>query len=152
MTRRRLVLLAGLIAGLLAGIAIGLGYWLLLTESGLRWSVRTAERASGGSFSVKRASGRMAGQVVLEDMRIDIPGFGLSVKTLRVRPMAAGLMRTTITIETAEAGDVEIYFDRDAFYRKSPAGSPSAEPFAFPMKIDVNIGSSSIMLLGSRPR
>ena len=126
------------VAALLGGTAVALGSWILFTESGLRWSVNTASRMSGGVLTVRSARGRLAGHVHLSRVSVHTTAFNLSVESLNLRLAPSGLLRMTLVIDTAAAEDVILTLPPPSGQMTVPIDPLNADPLNLPVGIEIN--------------
>ncbi|CAI08504.1 translocation/assembly module TamB domain-containing protein [Aromatoleum aromaticum] len=125
--RRRFFRIAGglLLLGLLLVVAAALfATWLVRTESGLRFAADAVGRLSGGQVVVENASGRLAGPLRIDALRVATPDLRLRLDNLALQWNAAALFDRHLDI--ASLAIDEITLARRPADAPAPAQGPPA--------------------------
>lgn len=132
--KRVLKWLALLLVVLMLIVAVA-AFWLLRTESGLRFALDRALAATGGKLAIGASEGRLAGPLVLRDVRWRDTGVDVQVGrvTLDVAPLA--LLGKVAHVENLEVADVVV-----ATTTQPPQPEPpAAAPFSLQPPIDIRL-------------
>ncbi|MCK0509266.1 translocation/assembly module TamB domain-containing protein [Aromatoleum anaerobium] len=136
--RRRFFRIAGglLLVVLLLVVAAALfATWLVRTESGLRFAAEAVGRLSGGQVVVVNASGRLAGPLQLDALRVVTPDLRLRIGNLALQWNAAALFDRHLDI--ASVAIDEITLARRPADAPAPAQGPPATlelPFSLSLR------------------
>lgn len=130
--KRALKWLAILLGALLLVLVLGL-FWLLRTESGLRFALGQALDATAGKLAIGSSEGRLAGPLVLHDVRWRDAGVDAQIGrlTLDIAPLA--LLRQRLHVENLEAADITV------LSTTQPAAPPTNEPLSLQPPLDLQL-------------
>jgi len=109
--RRRFFRIAGglLLVVLLLVVAAALfATWLVRTESGLRFAADAVGRLSGGEVVVENASGRLAGPLRIDALRVATPDLRLRLDNLALQWNAAALFDRHLDIASVAIDEITL--------------------------------------------
>ena len=121
--RRRFFRIAGglLLLVLLLVVAAALfATWLVRTESGLRFAADAVGRLSGGQLVVENASGRLAGPLRIDALRVVTPDLRLRIGSLALQWNAAALFDRHLDIASLAIDEITL--------ARRPAHAPALAP------------------------
>jgi translocation and assembly module TamB len=95
----------------LAGAAIAAVLWVVATTGGTRWLVASLLPRSGISFSAQKVEGRIAGHLLLTEVRIGLAGQKVEIGTARLRWEPLLLLSGTIALHELTLNRVRIQDD-----------------------------------------
>ena len=126
--------LGGLIVVIVACVA-----WLLTSENGARWLVRTASNILGPALEVGGVEGAIAHGLTLTDLRYHDPTGGLDVSAERIAVdlALADLVRRVVHVRSAQLAGVNVMLREPS----TPPPEEPVEPFSLEPPIDVVIDS-----------
>ncbi len=114
-----------MVFALLLAVVLGAGYWLLHTESGLRWVWARAAPALEGVVAVDELRGTLAGPLRAEGLVVATPGATVHAPWLEVEWTPSALLWGTVRFVRLVTGPVVVALE--------PAdGIPEEGPFRFP--------------------
>src|SRR5690606_24395665 len=133
-TVRRVLAIAALtLAGLLLLTVLAVA-WLLGTESGLRFAFARAAGYLPGGVEIGAVDGTASGPLLVQDVRVQAPGFSLALDRLELEWRLSGLLKREIRIERLYA-DGLCYAARE----QPPPPEEDKEPFRLPERIDLPV-------------
>lgn len=121
--------LAGLL--LLTVLAVA---WLLGTESGLRFAFARAAGYLPEGVEIGAVDGTASGPLLVQDVRVQAPGFSLALDRLELEWRLSGLLKREIRIERLYADGL-----RYAAREQPPPPEEDKEPFRLPERIDLPV-------------
>ena len=128
--KRALKWLGGLFALVLLVACVGL-FWLLRTESGARFAIARALGATEGKLAIGASQGRLAGPLVLTDVRWRDAGVDAQIGRLEVDIAPLALLRNVAHVENIAASDIRIATTTQ------PPAPPSDEPLSLQPPLDI---------------
>ncbi|WP_332671439.1 translocation/assembly module TamB domain-containing protein [Aromatoleum sp.] len=141
LTRRRASQIAGavLVVVLLSVAALALfAGWIVTTESGLRFAARTAERLSGGQVAVEAASGRLAGPLRIDGLRVDTADLRLRLQGVSLDWNPAALLDRHLEIAALSIADVSVATP------PKEAAPPSGPPQKLTLPVSLSLAALEI--------
>ncbi|TDR41679.1 autotransporter secretion inner membrane protein TamB [Tahibacter aquaticus] len=130
--KRWLKWIIGAVAALLLVLALGL-LWLLQTESGARFALDRALGATAGKLSIGSSEGKLAGPLVLHQVRWRDAGVDAQVGKVTLDVAILALLSKTAHVENLEASDIVV---ATATQPPQPA---SNEPFSLQPPLDIRV-------------
>ncbi|MCK0510699.1 translocation/assembly module TamB domain-containing protein [Aromatoleum buckelii] len=135
--RRRFFRITGglLLLVLLLVVAAALfATWLVRTESGLRFAADAVERLSGGQIDVENASGRLAGPLRIDALRVATPDLRLRIDNLALQWNAAALFDRHLDITSVAIDEITLA-RRPADAPAPPQGPPATLELPFSLSL-----------------
>jgi translocation and assembly module TamB len=137
----KLLRCVAIVVAVLLLLVFALSFWLLRTESGLRFVLARAAGASGGRMSIEQSSGALAGKVALAGVRYRDAGDGIDVAVQKVdiafEPL--GLLVGRLRITQLDLAGVEV-----ALTSVPPKPEAPAEPLSLVAPLDIQLERLSL--------
>jgi len=136
MRRRRLLWLIPLLALLAATAA---AWWLLATEAGLAWAWARTTAALEGRLAAERVSGRLAGPLRAEGLRLGQGGASVAIDTLVLDWRPVWLLAGRLALGEVAAQGVDVTL--------APGEGAAAMPESFALPLAVSVESAVVRAL-----
>jgi translocation and assembly module TamB len=121
-----------LVAVALLVVAIGIVlFWALRTESGLRFALDKALAATDGKLTIESAEGRLAGPLLLRNVRWRDAGVDARIGRINVDIAPLALLGNVVHLENLEVADVVVETTTQ------PPAPPSNEPLVLQPPLDI---------------
>lgn len=129
---RRGLAIAALAASCLLLLIVVTAAWLLGTESGLRFAFARAAGYLPEGIEIGTVQGKVAGPLVVHDVRVNMPGFSLALDRLELEWRLSALFGRTLRIERLHADGL-----RYTARKQQPPPAEEKQPFELPERIDL---------------
>lgn len=141
--RRTAWAVAALLLALLLALA-GLGYYLLRTESGLRFVLAQARSWTDNALQVDNASGQLLGEFELRGLRYtDATGTEVTLERLHLRLKPAALLQRLLHVEQLDLEQLSVTPGA------APASSTAAtKPTVLPVRLPIDVAIDALTLRG----
>ena len=139
--------------GLLVALALvaALGGWLLGTESGLRAAWRVGSGILPAGVEVGAVGGRLAGPLVLTDVRFASPGLRADVERVELDWRPTALLRRTVAVVRLRAAGIDaVRLSREA-PPEEPARFELPDALALPFDIEAELVAAENVRLRTSP-